>query len=105
MGQKEKNMLPSQVLHERRADILNVMKRYPMFGNLRVVGSVARGEDAEGSDIDFLVDPLPDATLFHLGGLYEDLQEFLGVSVDILTTGGEMNDYMKMTITRDAVPL
>jgi len=98
-------MLPSQILHERRADILDVMKRYPMFGNLRVVGSVARGEDSENSDIDFLVDPLPDATLFHLGGLYEDLQELLGVSVDILITGGEMNNRMFTAIQRDAVPL
>jgi len=98
-------MLPSKILHDRRADILELMKRYPMFGNLRVVGSVARGEDTEASDIDFLVDPLPDATLFHLGGLYEDLQDLLGVSVDILTTGIEMNDRMFTAIKRDAVSL
>ena len=98
-------MLPSQILHERRAEILEMMKRYPTFTNLRVVGSVARGEDTEHSDIDFLVDALPDATLFHLGGLYEDLKELLGVSIDILTSGSDMPDYMRMTIERDAVPV
>ena len=98
-------MLPSQILHQRRADILDVMKRYPMFDNLRVIGSVARGDDTENSDIDFMVDPLPEASLFHLGGLYEDLQELLGVSVDIIVTGGDMNDYMRMTTQRDAVPI
>ena len=98
-------MLPSQILHERRAEILEIMKRYPMFANLRVVGSVARGEDTEKSDIDFFVDTLPDASLFDLGGLYEDFQDLLGVSVDIITSGVKMNDYMKMTIERDAVPV
>jgi len=98
-------MLPSQILHQRRAEILEIMKRYPMFANLRVIGSVARGEDTEKSDIDFFVDTLPDASLFDLGGLYEDFQDVLGVSVDIITSGVKMNDYMKMTIERDAVPV
>jgi predicted nucleotidyltransferase len=48
---------------------------------------VARGEDKEGSDLDLLVDPLPGATLFDLGGLQDELQEVLGVGVDLLTPG------------------
>ena len=42
-------------------------------------------DDREGSDLDLLVDPLPGATLFDLGGLQDELQELLGVSVDVLT--------------------
>jgi predicted nucleotidyltransferase len=55
--------------------------------NPRVFGSVARGEDALGSDLDLLVDPLPGATLFDLGGLQIELEELLGVHVDVLTPG------------------
>ena len=48
-------------------------------------GSALHGNDREGSDLDLLVDPLPGATLFDLGGLQDELQELLGVSVDVLT--------------------
>ena len=96
-------MLPSQLLHIHHAEILEVMKRYPRLSNLRVVGSVARGEDTEESDIDFLVDPSPDAGLFDLGGLHEDLEELLGVPVDVISSRGRMHEYMKMTIERDAI--
>lgn len=53
--------------------------------NPRVFGSVVYGRDVEGSDIDLLVDPLPGATLFDLGGLQMELEELLGVPVDLLT--------------------
>jgi predicted nucleotidyltransferase len=43
------------------------------------------GDDAEGSDLDLLVDPLPGTTLFDLGGLQDELQALLGVPVDVLT--------------------
>ena len=81
------------------------MTRYPMFTNLRVVGSVARGEDIEDSDIDFLVDPLPDASLFTLGGLYEDFESLLGVSVHFIIADEHMKKSLKMAIYKDAVPV
>ena len=96
-------MLPSQILYNHRAEVLEVMKRYPLFVNLRVIGSVARGEDTEDSDIDFLVDALSDATLCDLGGLLEELEELLGISVDIITTGTHITGHMKTAIERDAV--
>ncbi len=55
--------------------------------NPRVFGSVVQGTDHDGSDLDLLVDTLPGATLFDLGGLQVDLEELLGVSVDLLTPG------------------
>ena len=55
--------------------------------NPRVFGSVVRGDDTDGSDIDVLVDPLPGTTLFDLGGLQVELETLLGVQVDLLTPG------------------
>ncbi len=98
-------MLPSERLHIHREAILEIMGRYPRLSNLRVVGSVARGEDTEGSDVDFLVDPAPGATLFDLGGLHEDLEELLGIPVDVISSRSRMAEYMKMAIQRDAVRL
>ena len=96
-------MLPSRVFQLRRDEIREIMKRYPMLSNLRVCGSVARGGDAEGSDIDFLVEPGPDATLFDLGGLHEDLEELLGVPVDVISVKGRMDVSMKEAMLREAV--
>lgn len=53
--------------------------------NPRVFGSVARRTDGEGSDIDLLVDALPGATLFDLGGLQDELETLLGLRVDLVT--------------------
>ena len=73
-----------------------------MISGLRVVGSVARGEDTPESDIDFFIDTASEATLFDIGGLHEDLEDLLGVPVSIITSGGRMHEYMRMTIERDA---
>ncbi len=54
-------------------------------GNPRVFGSALVGADKEGSDLDILVDALPGATLFDLGGLQAELGDLLGVPVDLFT--------------------
>ena len=97
-------MLPSELLHIHRKKILEILTHYPMISNVRIVGSVARGEDTENSDIDFLVDAAPGTTLFDIGGLYEDLVDLLGVPVDIISAKGRMHEHMRMTIERDARP-
>lgn len=53
--------------------------------NPRVFGSALHGDDRDGSDLDLLVDTLPGTTLLDLGGLQDELQELLGISVDVLT--------------------
>jgi predicted nucleotidyltransferase len=78
-------MLPSEILRKKRDEIKEILKHYPMVENLRVFGSVARGEDTIKSDIDFIIDDLPGTTLFDLGGLQVDLQELLGIDVHLLT--------------------
>jgi uncharacterized protein len=72
--------------------------------NPRVFGSVLRGEDHEGSDIDILVDALPGATLFDLGGLQMDLQDILGVRVD-LATPAELSKRIRAKILAEAAPI
>ncbi len=99
---KETVMLPSERLRLHREEILEILGRYPGLSNVRVIGSVARGEDTEDSDIDFLVDTTSGTTLFDLGGLHEDLVDLLGVPVDIISSKGRMHEHMRMTIERDA---
>ena len=77
-------MRPSQALSQHREAVCLAAASYRV-ANPRVFGSALHGNDREGSDLDLLVDPLPGATLFDLGGLQDELQELLGVSVDVLT--------------------
>ena len=77
-------MKPSQIFKDRRSDILASASKYPVR-NLRIFGSVLRGDDTDKSDIDLLVDALPGTTLFELGGLQDELQSSLGIKVDLLT--------------------
>ncbi|MDR1163813.1 MAG: nucleotidyltransferase family protein [Candidatus Accumulibacter sp.] len=79
-------MRPSVALDLKRSAVREVVSRF-RTANPRVFGSVLHGTDQEGSDIDLLVDALPGATLFDLGGLQEELKLLLGVSVDLLTPG------------------
>ncbi len=79
-------MKPSIALDLKRATVREVVGRF-RTPNPRVFGSALFGTDKEGSDLDLLVDALPGATLFDLGGLQVELEDLLGVSVDLLTPG------------------
>jgi predicted nucleotidyltransferase len=68
----------------RRSVIREAVRRH-RAANPRVFGSVLHGTDRDGSDLDLLVDALPGATLFDLGGLQDELETLLGVHVDVLT--------------------
>jgi predicted nucleotidyltransferase len=77
-------MRPSLVLALKRSAIREAASRFRV-ANLRVFGSALRGADRDGSDLDLLVDALPGATLFDLGGLQVELESLLGIHVDLLT--------------------
>jgi predicted nucleotidyltransferase len=79
-------MKPSVALQTHRAAIRRLVEAH-RARNARVFGSVLQGTDGDGSDLDLLVDALPGATLFDLGGLQVELEELLGVPVDVLTPG------------------
>lgn len=92
-------------LRARRPAILQVMARYGAH-NVRVFGSVARGDADAESDVDFLVDIETDRRGLAYFGLLEDLRRdletLLGVSVDIAEA---VQDHARRNVERDAVPL
>lgn len=77
---------PSVALNLKRAAVRDAARRF-RTANPRIFGSVLHGTDSDGSDLDLLVDALPGATMFDLGGLQDELEELLGVPVDLLTPG------------------
>ncbi|MEO5558450.1 MAG: nucleotidyltransferase family protein [Dokdonella sp.] len=79
-------MKPSDAILLNNNAIREATRRF-RAANPRVFGSALHGTDVDGSDLDVLVDPLPGATLFDLGGLQVALEELLGVPVDLLTPG------------------
>jgi predicted nucleotidyltransferase len=79
-------MKPSVALDLRRTAVREAALRC-RAANPRVFGSALKGTDRDGSDLDLLVDALPGATLFDLGALQVELEELLGVEVDLLTPG------------------
>ena len=79
-------MKPSIALDLKRNAVREAVSRFHT-ANPRVFGSVLHGDDQDGSDLDLLVDALPGTTLFDLGGLQVELEELLGVTVDLLTPG------------------
>lgn len=96
-------MKPSQVLELRRADIRRVVESHSAR-NPRVFGSVVHGNDTEGSDLDILVDPTPDTTLFDIGAIRHELLCLLGVPVDVLTPKA-LPEKFRATVLAEAVPV
>ncbi len=77
-------MRPSEVIELKRAAVRETVQRFRAT-NPRIFGSVLHGTDQEGSDVDLLVDALPETTMFDLGGLQFELESLLSVHVDVLT--------------------
>ena len=96
-------MRPSLALSQHRDAVFQAAARYRV-ANPRVFGSASRGDDQEGSDLDLLVETLPGTTLLDLGGLQDELQELLGVSVDVLTLK-DLPAKFRDAVAREAKPL
>ncbi|MFC5608320.1 nucleotidyltransferase family protein [Variovorax soli] len=79
-------MKPSEALRSNRAAIRRVVAAHRAC-NARVFGSVLRKQDTDGSDLDILVEPTSETTLFDIGAIRHELAQLLGVSVDVLTPG------------------
>ena len=97
-------MRPSELIEHNRQHIVDILTKYKTLDNLRVFGSVARGTDTEGSDVDFLIDANKGTTLLDLGGLQDDLQTLLGVKVDLLTPE-DVSKHFRDKILEEAIPL
>lgn len=77
-------MKPSEALRRHRHAIRSIVESH-RAQNARVFGSVVRGEDEEGSDLDILIEPTLETTLFDIGAIRHELLALLGVPVDVLT--------------------
>ena len=77
-------MRPSIALQTHRDRIREIALSHRVT-NPRVFGSVLRGEDTEDSDLDILVDPTAEATLFDIAKIQMELNQLLNISVDVLT--------------------
>ena len=96
-------MMTLRKLGERRDEILRLAQRYHAE-NVRVFGSVARGDATDASDVDLLVNTRPGCSLLDLGGLLEDLKELLGCPVDLVTEDG-LKPRLRERVLREALPL
>lgn len=91
------------VLESKRDDILRIASAHNAH-NLRVFGSVARNDDDDESDIDFLVELGPGCGLLEHAALIRELEELLGRKVDVVSEKG-LRQRIKDRVLREAVPL
>lgn len=96
-------MKPSDALHAHRHAIRHIVEAHHAH-NPRVFGSVVHGDDRDGSDLDLLIDPTPETTLFDIGAIRHELHQMLGVPVDVLTPNA-LPDRFRATVLAEAVPL
>jgi hypothetical protein len=86
-----------------RTAILEAAARHGI-GQVRVFGSVARGEAGRGSDLDLLVSVAAGRSLLDLVAFWQEVQELLGYDVDVVADGG-VSPYLRDQIYAEAVPL
>ncbi len=96
-------MKPSIPFQVNRATIRSVVARHRAC-NARVFGSVLHGNDHEGSDLDILIDPTPETTLFDIGAIRHELLQLLGVRVDVLTPNA-LPDKFRAQVIAEALPV
>ena len=92
-----------EIIRQEKESILEIATRY-QAKNVRLFGSVVRGEDQPDSDIDFLVDFQPGSTLFDQVGLIEELSSKLGRKVDVVSARA-LNRHLSQKILQEAVTL
>ena len=96
-------MVANEVLKLKRNEILSLASRYGVK-NLRVFGSMARGEASPQSDVDFLVEVEPGRSYLDLGSFLMDVQDLLGRRVDLVTERA-LHASIKKQVLQEAVPL
>ena len=91
------------LIEAHRQEIIEIAERRG-FSNVRVFGSMARGDATQDSDVDLLVTTKPKTTLVGLSGLVLDLEELLNRKVDVVTDD-EIYHLLRDRILGEAVPL
>lgn len=100
---KEQGLGIAEIIGDKRQAILALAEVHKA-SNVRVFGSVARGEARPDSDVDLLVEMQAGATIFDLIALWLDLKELLGREVSVLSDGG-LKERFRQRIARDLVAL
>jgi uncharacterized protein len=98
-----KNMDYQSLINQNREEILKIADKHGAY-NVRLFGSVARGDATPQSDIDFLVNMQPGRSLMDMGGLLYDLRQLLNVEVDVVTENG-LKPRIRKTVLKEAVAL
>ncbi len=96
-------MRPSEALKLHRTKIRSIVFSH-RGGNPRVFGSVLHGTDTEQSDLDILIDPTSETTLFDIGAIRHELLQLLGVSVDVLTPKA-LPERIRTRVLAEALPI
>jgi predicted nucleotidyltransferase len=94
---------PSELIRAKRDEILRIAAQHGAR-NIRVFGSVARGEARPESDVDFLIEAGPVTSSWFPAGLIVDLQDLLGRPVEVVTENG-LNPLIRERVLEEAVPL
>jgi uncharacterized protein len=93
-----------ELLQEKRDEIIAIATKHGAY-NVRIFGSVARGEETPLSDVDFLIDyDLSKISPWFPGGLLADLENLLGCKVDIVTEKG-LHHFIRDRILKEAISL
>lgn len=92
-----------QVIQEKSEDIKKIAEMHGAK-NLRIFGSIAKGEESQESDIDFLVDTEEETSSWFPAGLILDLEKILGRRVEVVTENG-LNHLLRDQILKEAKPI
>lgn len=96
-------MKPSLALATHREAIRRIVAAHNA-SNPRVFGSAAHGQDSEDSDLDLLIDPTPETSLFDIGAIRHELLQLLGVQVDVMTPKS-LPEGFRAEVVAQAVPV
>ncbi|MFC5498946.1 nucleotidyltransferase family protein [Caenimonas terrae] len=96
-------MRPSEALQLHRARIREIALSHRV-SDIRVFGSAMRGDDEPGSDLDLLVEPTAQTTLFDIGAIRFELKQLLGMDIDVLTPNA-LPEKFRAQVLRDARPV
>ena len=92
-----------QLIQQKRRQVLEIAQRHGAH-NVRLFGSVARGETTETSDLDLLIEMEPGRNLLDVIAIKQDLEDLLGCKVDVVTEAA-ISPYLKENVLREAVRL
>lgn len=100
---QKKPMNLSQLLQQKRSQVLEIAQGHGAR-NVRLFGSVARGEATQASDLDLLIEMEPGRSLLDIIAIKQDLEELLGCKVDVVTEAA-ISPYLRDKVLHEAVRL